>query len=382
MHVTVALDKFKGTFSSAQAAELLVQGFKKRQPNITAHVHPLADGGEGTAQILANRLGMDVLQVACVDLLGRPINAPLYWSNSERIALVESASVLGSHLAAPTSETFFHSNSRGLGQLFLHALSLRPKEIWIGLGGTLTADAGWGFASVCGLEARDQAATVLTPSIQGIPHIADLVLRPAPLNNLSDTKVFLLCDVNAPAAPVFDVSLASFLPQKGAPSGELKATLEHLGSFARALMQISPSTRKFSDSFTAAAGGMALGISAVLPHVHCIEGAHHVARLSDLEGTLAGTDLVICGEGKLDTQTLFGKTPMAVAELALKNKIPLIGVFGIIEGDSESLRKKLNAERLFSLFHRPPDNWRQLKRESESRLIELGVEIAHLLLRG
>jgi glycerate kinase len=382
MRVTVALDKFKGTFSSSQAAALIVRGLKKRQPHIRAHVHPLADGGEGTAQILAEHLGMETRTVACTDLLGRAINAPLYWNNSERVALIESATVLGSHLTTPTPETFLHSNSHGLGQLFLHALALRPKEIWVALGGTLTADAGWGFASACGLQARDQNGSLLTPSLANIRHISELSLAPGPLSVALETKVVLLCDVNAPAAPVFEVSLASFLAQKGARSDGIDEAVDLLLSYARSLKQLSSSTLNITDSFTAAAGGMALSISALLPNMATVSGAHHVAEFTNFASAVKDSDLLVCGEGRLDNQTLFGKTPTIVAEAALKSGVPLVGVFGSVVGEPESLRSKLNAERLFGLFQKTPENWRQLKKESESRLIEVGIEIAHRFFRG
>ncbi|MEY4066674.1 MAG: hypothetical protein RIR26_2882, partial [Pseudomonadota bacterium] len=163
MRVVLALDKFKGTLTSQQANECLAEGIRQRNPKIEVALRPMADGGDGSALVLAGYLGLEAMRVEVPDLYGKPTEAHIYWHNSRRVAVIESAEVLGSSRTVAHRFDTLRAASTGLGLLIKKAFDLRPVEIWVCVGGTMTADGGWGLAQVFGLKAQDSEGHDLAP---------------------------------------------------------------------------------------------------------------------------------------------------------------------------------------------------------------------------
>ena len=214
MRIVLAFDKFKGTFTARQVCELVAEGIRNRNPKIEIIQRPMADGGEGSASLIAASLGMESLRVEVSDLLGKPTEANVYWQNARRLAVLESAEILGNAKSLATQEILLESNTWGLGRLLQKAFALRPQEVWLCIGGTLTADAGWGIASAFGLAAYDENGKRLRPCIENMDKIKSFQNEDLP-EYMKKCRIVALCDVNAPAKGS-GVTLSSFLKQKGA----------------------------------------------------------------------------------------------------------------------------------------------------------------------
>lgn len=376
MRVVLALDKFKGTFNALQACELLAEGIRVRNPKIETILRPMADGGEGTASILAAALGMEAMRVEVPDLLGNPVEAHVFWQHSRRLALIETASVLGVHRALAFEDALMRSNTVGVGRLLQRALDLRPQEIWVGVGGTLTADAGWGLASLFGLRAVDAQDAPLSPCLENMDKIAHITFSELP-DYVRKARIVALCDVNAPAVGA-GVSLASFLAQKGATAKTIPLIERKIATFWGLLRTQRPDLPRLEDAHMGAGGGLALGLSAVMPHARCEAGATKIARATALGASIQGALLTVCGEGCLDEQTLYGKSARIVCQVAHEHHCPTLGVFGRVNGPEKELAARMNLSAIHSLFgasshHATPD----LVRFSRTRFHEIGSEIAH-----
>lgn len=379
MRVVLALDKFKGTFSARQACEQLADGIRHRNPKIELILRPMADGGEGSAAILQATMGLEARRVEVPDLLNRPTEAHVYWQPSRRLVVLESASVLGSTPSLAREEALHISNTKGLGRLLQKALELRPLEIWLGIGGTLTADAGWGLASLFGLIATDAEGASLEPCLANMDKIAHLALS-EPSELLKKTKVIALCDVNAPAVGGH-VSLSSFLAQKGAQPSSIAEIEKKITTFWGRLRTVAPQLPKLEDAFMGAGGGLCLGLAAVIPNLQIELGSRRIAQAIALGPSLQRADLVVCGEGCLDEQTLYGKAASTVSQIASEHQTRLMGVFGRISGDGAQLCQSLGLSDALCLTTAAQSTLSlpELARVGRSRFHDIGIEIAHRL---
>lgn len=378
MRIVLALDKFKGTFTAQEACEQIAEGIHKRSPNAEVILRPMADGGEGSAVLLAAALGMEKMPINIPDLTGANAKTHIYWQNSRRIALIESSSVLGIERAHPSEHLLLNSSSFALGNLLKKSIDLRPAEIWIGVGGTLVADAGWGIATALGLKSFDNSGEILSPCPTNMSSIAGIDVEHA-RTEFGNTRIVALCDVNAPAISIGSVSLLSFLEQKGAKSETIPIIEKGIRHFAAILKGQNKQTLTLEDAFTGAGGGLCIGLSALYPELKIELGAKRIARATALSTVISGSDLVVCGEGCFDETTFYGKAPIVVSELAQNFSIPMCGVFGSAKGNIAEFRKRLNLQECHLLFEKKPFTASELIRQSRLRLHEIGVTIAHRL---
>lgn len=379
MRIVLAFDKFKGTFSARQVCEMVAEGIRDRNPKIEVVQKPMADGGEGSASILAASLGMESLRVEVNDLLGKSMEGTIYWQNARRLAVIESAEVLGVSRSLISQENLLNSSSWGLGKLLRRAFDLRPQEIWICVGGTLTADAGWGAASAFGLSAYDRDGNRLTPSVENLSKISSFVFEEQP-DFIKKCKVHLLCDVNAPVSGA-SVSLISFLKQKGAYEATVPLILKYITDFWSVLRSVAPQIPSLEAPFTGAGGGMCLGLSAVFPHLQMEIGAAKIARAIALASSFAGAQIVVTGEGCLDELTLYGKTVNTVSQFTEQSQGRLVGVFGTVDGDEQIFKKKLRIAEIFKVVEDGTTSTtvNQLIKISRQRFYSIGQQIADRL---
>jgi glycerate kinase len=336
MKILLALDKFKGSFTAEEATALIAQGIREATPKATVICRPIADGGEGTASALASLLSMETRLVWLRNLNGEKISAHVRWLGSRRLALIESAEVLRTNQPWGSSE-LFGSNSTSLGKLIERALELRPQELWIGLGGTLTSDAGWGLASRFGLRATDKSGATLEPSVANLEKVHKVDFTKI-FPELERTRITLLCDVNAPFEAPGGVHMRSFLAQKGADAAAEERITRGLRNFIDCLANCLDCPFDLTAPFTGAAGGMVFGLSSVHEAVQSVSGAQFFIKVSSLNTTISECDAVVCGEGKLDETSLYGKSPFAVAQTSASVHRDCIGVFGDVS-DVELCRK-------------------------------------------
>ncbi len=378
MKVVLAPDKFRGLFSAQEVADCLAQGLRQALPKATLVVKPVFDGGEGTAENMAGLMSMEARSVACENISGQSIQATIHWLGERRLALVESSQVLRTPLPW-TRADFMRSSSWVLGKLLLKALELRPKDLWLTCGGTLTADAGWGLASCFGVDGLDAQGKVLEPTVAHLNQIAKIQLRSVH-RVVERTTLTVLCDVNAPLVAPGGVSMRTFLTQKGALTEDEDGVMQGAQTFREALATEGFSVLPADAPFGGAAGGLAIGLSALGCPVALTSGAQHFIRLAALRPAMADADLVICGEGRLDESTLYGKSPFAVAHLARELHVPAVGVFGEIS--DPRLCEALGLQAWHVMDNRPlepskhsDERWRDRVRKKRQSLVALGRTI-------
>lgn len=345
MKILLALDKFKGSFTAEEATALLAQGIREATPKATVICRPITDGGEGTASAVSSLLSMETRPVWLRNINGEKVSAHIRWLGSRRLALIESSEVLRTNQPWGASD-LMNSNSASLGKLIEKALELRPRELWIGLGGTLTSDGGWGLASRFGLRASDANGNTLDPSVANLEKVQRVEFTQV-IAALEHTRITLLCDVNAPFEAPGGVQMRSFLAQKGADAASEERITAGLRNFLDRLSQCLETPLDLSAPFTGAAGGVVFGLSAVHENVHCVSGAQFFIKVASLASTIAECDAVVCGEGKLDDTSLYGKSPFAVARASASVHRHCIGVFGDVS--NQELCQKLGLQSWYVL---------------------------------
>ena len=319
MHILIAPDKFKGSLTAAAAARAMAAGVRRASAEATLDLCPLADGGEGTVDVVLAALGGERRVARVTGPLGDAVTA--HWALlADGTALIESASAAGLELVPAPQRSPLHATSRGVGELVVHALDAGARRIVIGLGGTATCDGGLGLLQALGARLEPEAAPFRGRDLLALERIDLSGLPPRLLN----TPLLAACDV---AAPLFGRQGAAlgFAPQKGA-SPELVVELE------RALVRLSERIRlerPLADPFakgSGAAGGLGFALRAC--GAELTSGADFVLDAVDIDARLRRADWVLSGEGAVDAQTLQGKVVAALARRAARNDAAVVVLTG------------------------------------------------------
>lgn len=320
MKVICAPDSFKESMSAAIAAAALAQGVCDIEPDATTVEIPLADGGEGTAQALADATGGHLEPVPCHDALGRPHLAQLGWLGDGRTAVVEVAQAVGLAQIAPDERNLCAASSYGVGELVRAALDGGATTLIVGLGGSATNDAGAGMMRALGAHFLDASHAELPDRADALAGLAaaDLCsLDP----RLADVRVRIASDVTAPLLGPKGASVI-FGPQKGASPSEIELLDSALARWADGVE--SAIGRRVRDCLGAgAAGGLGAAFQA-MTGAFIEPGAELVMDAVGLDASLADADVVYTGEGSVDGQTASGKTPWAVAQRARRAGVPVV----------------------------------------------------------
>ena len=330
MKVVLAPDSFKESMSAADAAAAMVRGVRAVLPDAECVEVPMADGGEGTTAALVAALDGQWRTVASTDALGRPIEAA--YGLAGGLAVVEVAAAVGIGLVAPAERDVARSSSLGVADLIRDALDAGVTRLVVGLGGSATTDGGAGLLAGLGVRWLDADGNALSPTPAGLAALdhADVSgLDP----RLDAVAIELACDVTNPLLGA-EGAAAVFGPQKGATPAQVPVLDAALARIADALVAAGlPDVRDRQGS--GAAGGLGAAFLALGARMR--RGVEVVAEAAHLEEEVAGADLVLTGEGSLDRQTLSGKTPAGVAEVAGRHGVPVIAFAGRLGEGSEEL---------------------------------------------
>ena len=326
MKILIAPDKFKGTLSAREVAENIAAGLRDVLSDPKIDIVPLADGGEGTAEVIAQALGTSWLTCKAHDPLGRDIDAH-YASiepdlGKEKIAIMEMSEAAGMRRLLPTELDPLRASTFGVGEMILDAQTQGAREIIIGLGGSATNDGGFGMACALGFRFFDGEHELTTiPDLVKLTRIAPAVaagVSPAsgaaqPARLPPQLKIIAAVDVRNPLLGPNGATRV-FGPQKGATAGKIEA-------LERALTQLADVIAKpfgfdyRNEAGAGAAGGLGFGLMSFCGAT-IRPGFDVVAAAVGLESKMKDVDVVITGEGSLDRQTLEGKTPAGVARTA------------------------------------------------------------------
>lgn len=343
MTILLAPDKFKGSLSAKQVCAALIEGLRKKYPHATIISTPLADGGEGTSELLTNSLHGDFKEVMVTGPLFEKINASYGFVSKDQIAFIEMAKASGLHLIATEKRNPLHTTTFGTGELIKDALDRGAKKIVLGIGGSATNDAGIGMAEALGYQFYDQHQKKLKPTGGNLIHldsISNIHVHP----RMKEIKFIALCDVNN---PLHGSSGAAFIygAQKGADAESIELLDRGLQHFERVVKKSFGIVADFPGA--GAGGGMASGASVFLK-AEMKKGIDYVMDILQLDEKIKQADLVITGEGKIDTQTLSGKVVASVARSASHYQKPVIAFCGVCELREEEVRK-MGIQQLISL---------------------------------
>ena len=327
--VVVASDSFKGCLTSIQVADAVEKGIHVHWPDCQVTKLAVADGGEGTIEALLTTMGGSIVKVKVQDPLGRTIEAE-YAILKDGTAVIEMSKASGLTLLHLSERNPLHTSTCGTGQLIADALHKGCRKFLIGIGGSATNDAGTGMLEALGYRFLDAEGNVL----KGVGLSLEAIMTidtSAAIPELKSAEFIVACDVESPfhgpkgAAHVY-------APQKGA-SPEMVDFLDNgLKHFADILK--STTGKDISDMPGAgAAGGLGGAFKAFL-NAELRKGADMVLDAIGFDEIIRDADLVITGEGKIDSQTLNGKLPSAVAQRASARNIPVMAICGRTEVES------------------------------------------------
>jgi glycerate 2-kinase len=352
--IAIAPDSFKGTLSAKEAAQALADGVHQAIPSANILQWPMADGGEGTLQSLQTVLGGILEQGVVQNAVGSSIGANFYRCEiqNQPVAVVEVAQVVGitdpeHHQYPPTQRT-----TVGLGELIGQILDLGVQQLYVGLGGSCTNDGGAGLLVGLGAKLLDLQGYLLPATPEGLAKLESIDFSGLDPRLLS-IQLILLSDVNSPLCGP-EGATHTFGPQKGLVRREERDRIDtHLQYFAtlaeQAMAQQQPHRQNIlglhTQPGTGAAGGLGFALQ-LLGGSHT-SGAQFIAQLLDIPHQLERVDWLITGEGCSDRQTLQGKAPWAVAQIAHNKGVPVTLLSGdILPADLAALTQAFKGECL------------------------------------
>jgi len=327
--ILIAPDKFRNALDAQDVGEALAAGARQACPSAEIIVCPMADGGEGTGRLLAEAAAAQQRTSRVRDPLGRERDARWWWDQQTAAAIIEMAEASGLNLLTGAERDATRTTSYGTGQLIRAAIDAGARNVTLCVGGSATVDGGAGCLQALGWELIDQTGECIRELAAGgtLERIGE-IRPPEPIPRLSSE---VLCDVNNPLLGPRGAA-AIFGPQKGASPTQVRQLEAGMKNWAAVLTACTG--HEVSDLPGAgAAGGLPAGLAAALT-AKLVPGFDEVARRLELRAKLAGCDLCLTGEGRLDEQTVGGKVVSGVAELGRQVGVPVVALVGDVRPPS------------------------------------------------
>lgn len=335
MKFVIAPDKFKGSITSFEFCELAEMVLLEHFPKAAILKLPLADGGDGTIEIVKHYLGGERIIAQVSDPLFRPISASYIWSESIQTAYIEMAEASGHHLLSTEELNCMETTSLGTGELILNALERGATTIYLGIGGSATNDGGLGMAQALGYQFLDAQNKPINPIGKNLFQVSSI--DTSKCNLLLKKCMFkVACDVDN---PFYGPNGAAFVygPQKGATPENVAFLDQGLQHFSSVLKQtFGTDVQKLPGA--GAAGGIGGGAHVFLDAT-LVSGVNLLKEMAQFDEKITDADWIITGEGQLDAQTLSGKTINGVLASALKQNIPVAAFCGAVRLSKEQQQK-------------------------------------------
>ena len=333
MKFVLAPDKFKGSLTGIEFCNIVEEGIRLVLPKVEILKLPLADGGDGTIEILDYHLHGKMVELSVNDPLFRPILASYLFIKSTQTAFIEMAEASGMKLLSADEQNCFYTTSYGTGEFILDAIKKGAKNIILGIGGSATNDCGIGMASALGYKFIDDNEEEIFPIGKNLSKIKRIDSSTR-IKDLDLINFQVACDVTN---TLYGENGAAYVyaPQKGANTKEILQLDEGLRKIA-VLFKDQCNMDIQNRKGAGAAGGMGAG-SMVFLKADLISGIDLVKDLIDFENKSKHADWIITGEGKLDHQTLSGKTIHGIIKTAKKYNIPIAVFCGSIDLSQKEL---------------------------------------------
>ena len=332
--IVVASDSFKGSLTSLEVAAGAEQGIHEVFPECEVVKVNVADGGEGTMDALRSTLGGQWVTVAAADPLGRPRNVSYVVLGDGNTAVIEMSAASGLPLLEPQEQNPMLTSTFGTGEMIVDALSRGCRRFLVGIGGSATNDAGMGMLEALGFRFIDKDGKVLPGRGESMSEVVDIDMSHVS-PEVKESEFIIACDVDSPFCGPRGAAYV-FSPQKGADPqmvAELDAGMEHLAEVI--VRTTGKDIRNIPGA--GAAGGLGGGFLAFL-NSRLERGIEMVLDAIAFDDIIRGSDLVITGEGRVDSQTLTGKTPYGIMKRAQKQNIRTVAIGGSVKlGDDDDV---------------------------------------------
>lgn len=372
MKIVIAPDAFKESLTAKEVAQAIQTGFTRVFPEAEFELIPMADGGEGTVQSLIDATGGHLQKTSVISPLALPTEAIWGLSGDKKLAMIEMSAASGLHLVPTDRRNPLYTTSFGTGELIKAALNAGVESILLGIGGSATNDAGVGMLQALGAKFINKSGKEIGfggLELLNINHIDLSQLDP----RLQQVQIEVACDVTNPLCGKNGAS-AVFGPQKGATPSMVKQLDQALSHFAN-IVQMQHNRNIAERSGSGAAGGMGAGLQ-LLPNVQLKSGVEIVIGATQLAKKVQTADLVITGEGRMDAQSIAGKTPIGVANVAKQFGKPVIAIVGCLS-DDYSLVYQHGIDAVFPII-RQLGSLEQTLSQGQENLVSSAENIARL----
>lgn len=331
MKVVICPDSFKESATALEASQAVQKGFQRVFVDASFELIPLADGGEGTSEVLTKSLNGKFMEVSVSDPLNNKRNAKYGFINDQKLGIIEVAEAIGLHLIKPEQRNPMITTSYGVGELINDAIKNKASKILIGIGGSSTNDCGVGMLSALGAKFYDKNNLEIKVEGYILDKIESINIDNV-LNKLQGVKLEIACDVKN---PLFGEDGASkvYAKQKGATPEMIDILEEGVKNFHRVVKKDLGVDLNVESS---GASG-ALGAAFILLNSNLVPGIDLVLKYTNFKEKIKNADLIITGEGAIDHQTAFGKTISQVSKHGKDNNIPVIVLAGRVADDLDNL---------------------------------------------
>lgn len=380
LKIVVAPDSFKGSLSAKAVAKEIAAGIWDVVPDAQIYLMPVADGGEGTTECIMEAVGGNLFTKEVAGPMGNLVTGFFGILDNSNTAIIEVASASGLYLVPKENRNPLYASSYGTGELILAALDQGCREIFIGLGGSATNDAGAGILQALGARLLDSQGKEIGRGGIELSKLAEIDLTHLD-QRLKQTKITVGCDVDN---PLFGPNGASAIygPQKGATPEMVEVLDQALENFANVAKKLNIDVACVPGA--GAAGGIGAGL--LLAGATITSGIEKILELTGLEKVLAGgIDLIVTGEGEFNNQSFHGKVPIGVARVAKKYQVPVIVLTGGI-GDEIEEAYRLGIDGIMSIAPKPVSIDQSIQnaaiylKDTASRMIRL-IQIGQKILQ-
>ena len=342
MRVVIAIDSFKGSLTSMEAGCAAREGILRIRPQAEVIVKPLADGGEGTTDALIEGLGGSFVTAEVTGPLGGKVTAR-YGIIKDDTAVMEMAEAAGIILVDRSELDPHTATTYGVGEMILDAVRRGCRKFIIGIGGSATTDGGVGMLQALGYEFSDSGGDPIPPGIDPLDRI-EKISSDNVIPELDECYFQIACDVRNPLCGE-NGAVYVFGPQKGVKEDEKESLDKKMRHYADKTSESTGVDNRNTEG-AGAAGGLGFAFLSFIKNVELKPGTDIVLKAIDLENAVKDSDIVITGEGRLDSQTAMGKVPVGVARLAKKYDKKVIAFAGGVTDDAI----KCNEEGIDAFF--------------------------------
>ena len=356
MKIVIAVDSFKGSLSSLEAGEAVKTGILNVIPDAKVEVCPIADGGEGTVDTLVTGMGGKLEKVEVTGPLGEKVicNYGIVESNEQQIkelsklstktAIIEMSGAAGIMLVPEEKRNPLNTTTYGVGEVIRDAISKGCRHFIVGIGGSATNDGGIGMLQALGYGILDKDGNQVPFGAKGLEKV-ESITDDKIVSELKECTFQIACDVKNPLCGELGCS-AIFGPQKGANQEMIAKMNQWLLQYANITTKKYKNVNSNQEG-AGAAGGLGFAFMAYL-NAKLEPGMKIVFENTDLESKIKNADIVITGEGKLDSQTILGKVPVGVAEISKRYNKPVIALAGMVTEEA-GICNKYGIDAIFSI---------------------------------